>query len=1492
MILWTFTPTAVGTYKVPITYANLPVFEKPIEVNVTDPSAVEVSGSGVTGDGIKLHQPAEVVVDTSKSGSAPVEAKVTLPSGEVDTLQLQPKDEQHPEVLLANYTPNESGTYALDVSFDDQPLTNSPYDVYVPKNEEFALSGPGLSQAVVDEPNVIDLFKDNVKPNDVQMKFMSPKGKVVPFDCEVKEIDKDHCQIVYVPEEEGALLALPLYAGEPIGHDLSIAVGNPSKCIVSGPGVESKLLAKKRTHFTIDATKAGPGSPKVVITTPSGFKLRRKIRKTKPGLYTVKYTPRMFGQHQVSVKYNKRPVGGSPYAVSVFNPDAVFYKLTEPRPVPMKWKALLRRKTPRTAILGETAEIKVDVTRAGLGEEELGVSIEGPTECPLSCRQTKDDILFYSCQPETPGTYKLPISYAGCPISSKKPLQVTFIDPSAVDVSGSGITGDGIKIREPAEVIVDTSKSGNAPVEAKVTLPSGKVDTLKLQPQDEKHPEVLVASYKPKESGTYALDISFDDQPLAESPYAVYIPNNEEIALSGPGLSQAVANEPNVVDFFMNNMEPEAMQMQFATPEGQEISVDCSIVPVNEDHCQVQYVPQEETTMCALPLYDGKPIGAKLTVEVGCPAKCKASGPGLEGKLPAGDETWFTVDTTEAGPGALKVCVTTPDNVPVKVHTTEEKPGVEKVKYTPTIGGDYEVAVTYNDADIPGSPFPVSVTNPRAVTRNMISSPRITLGEPVELEVDTSDAGEGDLNYSVEGPEECPIDVCDHGDGTQTLSFTPTVIGTYKVPISFASLPVFEEPIEVTVTDPSAVEVSGSGVTGDGIKLHQPAEVVVDTSKSGSAPVEAKVTLPSGEVDTLRFQPKDEQHPEVLVASYTPDESGTYALDVSFDDELLTDSPYDVYVPKNDEFALSGPGLGQAIVGEPNVIDLFKDNVKPEDVEMKFMSPKGKVVPVDCQVKEIDKDHCQIVYVPEEEGALLALPLYANEPIGSELSIAVAKPSMCTVSGPGVESKLLAGKRTHFTIDTTQAGPGSPKVVITTPSGFKLRKKIRKTKPGLYTVKYTPRLVGQHQVSVKYNKRPVGGSPYAVSVFNPRAVSSKLIGPRLIPVGENILFAVDVAKAGEGELNVSVHGPEECRIDAKPTDKDDSYIFSFAPTSIGMYELPVTFDNLPTSRKPASVIITDISKVVASGSGVTGKGALLGSRADVIVDTTESGPAPVKVMLTRPSKKPKRLRMKPKQDEPGVLVGRYTPRRSGHYLVHITFGNEPLPQSPYRVYIASKGDIKIAGQGASVAAIGEENIIDFFMENVDEADVGLELTTADEEKRPVHYSLEKVTDDHCRIKYSPEVEASMDACFSYAGSPVRTLSIPAVQPSKCVVTTPDMPLAVGRAARYTVDTNGAGKGTVTGVAVMGNKTKVDAFIEETNTIGVYNATFTPICEGEASVTLLYSGLKIGELDVSTTTSAGWWSLIPSPVTPEPDTFTAVGSMKVTCIGSLLTGHSA
>ena len=187
-----------------------------------------------------------MIVDTSKSGSAPVEAKVTLPSGEVNTLKFQPKNEQHPEVLVASYTPDESGNYALDASFDEQLLTDSPYDVYVPKNEEFALSGPGLSQAVVDEPNVIDLFKDNhVKPDNVEMKFMSPKGKVVPLKCEVKEIDKDHCQIVYVPEEEGALLALPLYAGEPIGHDLSIAVGNPSKCIVfcnSSQNISASLM--------------------------------------------------------------------------------------------------------------------------------------------------------------------------------------------------------------------------------------------------------------------------------------------------------------------------------------------------------------------------------------------------------------------------------------------------------------------------------------------------------------------------------------------------------------------------------------------------------------------------------------------------------------------------------------------------------------------------------------------------------------------------------------------------------------------------------------------------------------------------------------------------------------------------------------------------------------------------------------------------------------------------------------------------------------------------------------------------------------------------------------------------------------------------------------------------------------------------------------------------------------------------------------------------
>ena len=88
-----------------------------------------------------------------------------------------------------------------------------------------------------------------------------------------------------------------------------------------------------------------------------------------------------------------------------------------------------------------------------------------------------------------------------------------------------------------------------------------------------------------------------------------------------------------------------------------------------------------------------------------------------------------------------------------------------------------------------------------------------------------------------------------------------------------------------------------------------------------------------------------------------------------------------------------------------------------------------------------------------------------------------------------------------------------------------------------------------------------------------------------------------------------------------------------------------------------------------------------------------------------------------------------------------------------------------------------------------------------------------MNDDHCKIKYTPEVEAPIDASFSYAGMPVRKLAIAPVDPSKCVVTTPDMPLAVGRAARYTVDANGAGSGTVTGVAVMANESKVDAVIE-------------------------------------------------------------------------------
>jgi len=66
-------------------------------------------------------------VSTAGAGPGQVKATICAPSGRTFPATIEP----HPEASIARFTPTEAGPHTVAVTFNDQPVPNSPFKVCV-----------------------------------------------------------------------------------------------------------------------------------------------------------------------------------------------------------------------------------------------------------------------------------------------------------------------------------------------------------------------------------------------------------------------------------------------------------------------------------------------------------------------------------------------------------------------------------------------------------------------------------------------------------------------------------------------------------------------------------------------------------------------------------------------------------------------------------------------------------------------------------------------------------------------------------------------------------------------------------------------------------------------------------------------------------------------------------------------------------------------------------------------------------------------------------------------------------------------------------------------------------------------------------------------------------------------------------------------------------------------------------------------------------------
>ena len=1399
-----YTPEEVGAHEITICWGDEQIPESPFQSAVTDPSKCSVSGLAEA----HVNVPQTFTVDTSSAGPGELSMKCQSPCNSEIPVKIS---KQQNETYSCNFTPLESGEHVFDISWSDQPLTDSPFRVnaVVPTYpSKCAASGEGLKRACVGKKADFSVDCEQGGVGELQVTVQGPHNQL-PVTKE--ETDKlQHFHVSYTPEEVGAHEITICWGDEQIPESpFQSAVTDPSKCSVTG-------LAEAHVNvpqaFTVDTSSAGPGELSVKCQSPSG-EIPVEISKQQNETYSCNFTPLESGEHVLDISWSDQPLAGSPFRVNAVVP-------TYPSKCAASGEGLKR------ACVGKKAEFSVDCEQGGVGE--LQVTVQGPQDkLPVAVNETKPKNYDVSFTPQEVGAHDITINWGDEQIP-ESPFQSAVTDPSKCKVNGDGLAQAHVKV--PQTFTVDTSDAGPGVLSVKCQGPVSEIPVEVSLLQN----ETYSCNYTPQDSGEHVFDIYWSDQPIAESPFRVnaFVPiYTSKCRASGDGLKRGCVGKR--AEFSVDCEQGGVGELQ-VTVQGPQDKLPVAVNETKPKNYNVSFTPQVVGTHQIAINWGSEQIPeSPFHSSVTDPSKCKASGDGLAQAHVKVPQT-FTVDTSDAGPGVLSVkCQGPVSEIPVEVSLLQNK--TYSCNYTPQDSGEHVFDIYWSDQPIAESPFQVNAFVPIYTNKCRASGDglkRACVGKRAEFSVDCEQGGVGELQVTVQGPHnQLPV-TKEETDKPQHfhVSYTPEEVGAHEITICWGDEQIPESPFQSAVTDPSKCSVSGLAEA----HVNVPQTFTVDTSSAGPGELSVKCQNPSGEIPVEISK----QQNETYSCNFTPLESGEHVLDISWSDQPLAGSPFRVnaVVPTYpSKCAASGEGLKRACVGKKADFSVDCEQGGVGELQVTVQGPHNQL-PI--SKKETDKlQHFHVSYTPEEVGAHEITICWGDEQIPeSPFQSAVTDPSKCSVTGL---AEAHVNVPQTFTVDTSSAGPGELSVKCQSPSG-EIPVEISKQQNETYSCNFTPLESGEHVFDISWSDQPLAGSPFRVNAVVPTYPSKCAAsgeGLKRACVGKKAEFSVDCEQGGVGELQVTVQGPQDKLPVAVNETKPNNYDVSFTPQEVGAHQIAINWGSEQIPESPFQSAVTDPSKCKASGDGLAQ--AHVNVPQTFTVDTSDAGPGELSVKCQGPvSEIPVEVSLLQNK----TYSCNYTPQDSGEHVFDIDWSDQPIAESPFQVNAfvpIYTNKCRASGDGLKRASVGKraEFSVDCEQGGVGELQVKVQgphnqlPVTKEETDKPQHF----------HVSYTPEEVGAHEItiCWGDEQIPESPFQSAVTDPSKCTVSGDGLAQAHVKVPQtFTVDTNDAGPGELS-VKCQGPSGDVPVEVIKmlSNT---YSCTYTPQESGEYLLNILWS----------------------------------------------------
>ena len=320
---------------------------------------------------------------------------------------------------------------------------------------------------------------------------------------------------------------------------------------------------------------------------------------------------------------------------------------------------------------------------------------------------------------------------------------------------------------------------------------------------------------------------------------------------------------------------------------------------------------------------------------------------------------------------------------------------------------------------------------------------------------------------------------------------------------------------------------------------------------------------------------------DVYIVRFNPETPDVYTVIVKLNDKDVPHTPFVVnYIKRKTDPSkckLIGsdkishiPQLGKEIFF---LVDA--SNAGPGELSVTADKPTETEIPSILNVSQKNGKTAQfeVIYTPNSLGYHHINVSWSGEPIpDSPMKFQVVNPE---------DAKMFSyGKPVAMDFETD--GKDINMKVINKDTGAQIKGKLTKTSKGKYKATFLPMYPGLHYIHIYAKDNEISSSPYVIRYARPsKPEECKVFGLKETYFLDNeVTFIVDAKEAGDGELQVSVFGPNKSSIRKVRTadNKDGTYSIVFIPEHTGDHKIDVLWSDKVVPGCPFLTKVRDNDK--------------------------------------------------------------------------------------------------------------------------------------------------------------------------------------------------------------------------------------------------------------------------------------------------------------------------